>query len=151
MIKESKDRKKILTLFFIVVIWINIGHIGFYLLERTGWDYNYNGGQMNIAAKVMFPSPTTFKIHRSYFLTAIFTEPSDKKYADFHAYCKRDNVPRLILVLIGPLALLTGWFLALAEWAILLIHVVIWKWLIVGFLWNTVIKFLFGGSWIKWL
>ena len=142
--------KKILFWFIFAVIWINVGHLVHYLHDKACWDYTKNG-QIGISAKILYPSPTTFKIHR-YIVSWLLDDKTVKKYADFQTYRRQGGFALESLTgLVSPFWMIPSYLTVLIEWIIALIHIVIWKWLIVGLIWKVVLKFLFSGSWTNWL
>jgi len=149
--KRKKFGKRVLFWFIFAVIYINIGHTVSYLVDRAVWDHTRDG-QFTIAAKILLPSPTTLKIYHPYIASHLFNDQQAKKSADFQTY-RLNAGPAIgrIAALIWPLVVIFCWGVALLEWIIFIVHMVLWQWFIVGFLWDIVIKFLFSGSWTQWL
>lgn len=151
MKKQKVDWKRLLFWLIFAIFWINIGHLTVYMLEKSKYDYNYNHGKMGVTAKILYPSPTTFKVHKSYLVAKWLSVKPDPKINNFTAYHQKRRAAKFLAALVWPVVWLVGWFLALFEWVVWICHVVLWQFLIIDVLWNGIIKFAFGGKWTNLL
>lgn len=151
MKKQGVDWMRVLFWLIFAIFWINIGHLTVYFAEKSAYDYNYNHGKMGVTAKILYPSPTTFNVHKSYLVTKWLSVKPDPEINNFTTYHQKKRAAKFFAALLWPFVWLVGWLLALFEWVVWICEVVLWKFLIVNVLWNGIIKFAFGGKWTNLL
>jgi len=129
-----------------LIVYINLGYWIYYLDAKAFWAWNKNK-KVNVAAKVLLPSPTSFGISHSTWLFSFLTSRDVSAYSNFASYYDESSSPGLkwSSVAIWPIILGLMWLLAAADWVRWLLKFIFYKRLIKGFIYGVLVS----GKWTK--